>query len=223
MKKIMNEKTDKKAKTKRQSWKQDPQSVKSNIIEVATKEIATYGLSGSRINIIAEQSDTSKRMIYYYFKDKEGLYQAVLESVYSSIRKKEQELKLDHLSPIKALEELVEFTILHHSNNPDFIRLIMVENIHQGKYLKLSKTIKELNLSAIERIEDIYERGVKSGDFRKGLKPIEIHWHISAVSFFNIANRSTFSIAFDYDSCSKENQEPLRKTIKEVILKFVSN
>lgn len=211
-----------KNKSKRQSWKQDPETVKANIIKVATKEISTNGLAGSRINIIAEQSDTSKRMIYYYFGDKEGLYQTVLESVYESIRKKEDELRLDHLTPLEALEELIEFTFLHHKNNPDFIRLIMNENFHEAKYLKLSKTIRELNKPAVKRVEDIYTRGVLSGDFRKELKPIEIHWQISALSFFNIANRSTFSIAFDYDSGSKENEASLIKNIKESILRFVS-
>lgn len=219
----MKKNIDKKnSKSKRQSWKQDPETVKSNIIQVATKEIATYGLAGSRINIIAEQSDTSKRMIYYYFGDKEGLYKVVLESVYKSIRKKEEELKLIHLSPIKAFEELIEFTFLHHKNNPDFIRLIMNENFHEAKYLKLSKIIRDLNYSAIKRVENIYKRGVLSGDFRSNLKPIEIHWQISALSFFNIANRSTFSIAFDYDSGEEENEASLIKNIKESILRLIS-
>lgn len=211
-----------KTKTKRSNWKQSPETVKSNILKVATEEMANNGLAGSRINVIAEQSDTSKRMIYYYFGDKEGLYQAVLESAYESIRKKEQELNLDHLSPVEALEELVEFTILHHNNNPDFIRLIMVENIHKAKYLKLSKKIRGLNSSAIDRIDNIYKRGVESGDFIEGLKPIEIHWYISAFSFFNIANRNTFSVAFDYDSGLQSNKDSLVKNIKSMILQYIS-
>lgn len=222
MKEKIDIKNPQKKVNKRPGWKQSPETVKANIIKIATKEIATNGLAGSRINIISEQSDTSKRMIYYYFGDKEGLYQAVLESVYESIRKKEEELKLDHLTPLKALEELIEFTFLHHKNNPDFIRLIMDENFHEAKYLKLSSTIRNLNSPAISRVENIYKRGVLSGDFREGLKPIEIHWQISALSFFNSANRSTFSVAFDYDSGSKENEISLIKNIKESILGLVS-
>jgi AcrR family transcriptional regulator len=64
----------------------DPDGTKRNIIEVATAEFAGKGLSGARVDDIAARTKTSKRMIYYYFGGKEGLYVAVLESAYRSIR-----------------------------------------------------------------------------------------------------------------------------------------
>ena len=57
----------------------DPDRTKANILEVATHEFSEKGLSGARIDEIAERTRTSKRMIYYYFESKEGLYRAVLE------------------------------------------------------------------------------------------------------------------------------------------------
>ena len=208
-------------KTSRQGWKQDPESVKADILRVATNEIATYGLSGSRINVIAEKCKTSKRMIYYYFGDKKGLYRAVLESTYRSIRGGEKKLELDHLPPIKALETLVEFTFRNHSRNPDFIRLIMIENIHYGKYLEHLTTIKELNAPAINRVENIYNRGLEAGYFRDGITPLELHWYISALSFFNVSNRASFSMVFGDTLSSKDNQDQLVLHIKEMILRFI--
>lgn len=206
---------------KRQTWKQDPKMVKDNILKVATKEMSTHGLSGSRINVIAEQCDTSKRMIYYYFKDKEGLYKAVLEATYRSIRNAENSLNIENLHPKEALEELIDFTIIHHSNNPDFIRLIMIENIHNSKYLKLSSIIQELNSPAIKRIEDIYKKGVKENVFKNGLDPLEIHWYISALSFFNVSNKSSFNTAFGTKLSSIEKQKELALHIKQMIINFV--
>lgn len=205
----------------RQGWKQDPDSVKADILRVATKEMAAYGLSGSRINVIAEKCKTSKRMIYYYFSDKEGLYRAVLESTYRSIRGEEKELDLEHLSPIEALETLVEFTFRHHIRHPDFIRLIMIENIHHGEFLKHSDTIKELNIPAIKRVEAIYERGLKDGYFREGISPLELHWYISALSFFNVSNKTSFSLLFGDSLNSEESQEQLALHVKEMILRFI--
>jgi AcrR family transcriptional regulator len=69
-------KADPKRKT---TWKKDPAAVKENILTIATEEFAARGLSGANINEIAQKTATSKRMIYYYFGDKEGLYQHVLE------------------------------------------------------------------------------------------------------------------------------------------------
>ncbi|MCB1760598.1 MAG: TetR family transcriptional regulator [Gammaproteobacteria bacterium] len=207
--------------TARQGWKQDPASVKADILKVATGEIATYGLSGSRINVIAEKCKTSKRMIYYYFGDKEGLYRAVLECAYESVRSGEQDLKLDHLMPIPALETLVEFTFRHHSQHPDFIRLIMIENVHNGKYLAQSETIKEVNAPAINRVKKIYERGLQEGYFREGFTALELHWYISALSFFNVSNRASFSMVFGDSLGSAEGQERLVAHTKEMILRFV--
>lgn len=202
--------------SKRKTWKQNPESVKENILKIAREEIVLNGLGGSSINIIAQRSDTSKRMIYYYFKDKQGLYQAVLESTYESIRNSEKALQTDNLEPIKALKELVLFTIKHHMANPEFIRLIMIENMHNSSYMKELSTIKELNAPAIKRVEDIYQKGLKSSDFREGLTPLEIHWQISALSFFNVSNNSSFTTAFG--EMSKEKHE---KNIVDTVLRFV--
>jgi len=64
----------------------DPQGTKRNIIEIATEEFAGKGFSGARVDDIAARTKTSKRMIYYYFGGKDGLYIAVLEAAYRSIR-----------------------------------------------------------------------------------------------------------------------------------------
>src|SRR4026207_2338574 len=87
----------------RGGWKQDPAGVQRNILAVAMTEFAANGLSGARIDEIAAKTHTSKRMIYYYLGDKEGLYGRVLEEAYRQVRAGEQELELDHLSPLEAL------------------------------------------------------------------------------------------------------------------------
>src|SRR5262245_61703388 len=87
----------------------DPEATKRDILEVATDEFARNGLAGSRIDEIAERTRTSKRMIYYYFGDKDGLYLAVLQNAYSRIRGIEAGLSIDHLPPTDALARLVEF------------------------------------------------------------------------------------------------------------------
>jgi AcrR family transcriptional regulator len=205
----------------RQGWKQNPESVKADILKVATAEIASNGLAGSRINEIAEKCQTSKRMIYYYFSDKEGLYRAVLEAAYHSVREGEAELALDHLSPIAAMERLVDFTFRHHRNNPDFIRLIMIENIHHGKFLKHIESIKPLNESAINRIATIYERGLQEGYFRDGISPLELHWYISAFSFFNVSNQVSFNIVFGEELLVDGNVDSLIQHIQEMLLRFI--
>ena len=157
-----------KAGNGRQGWKQDPAGVRANILAVAREEFAASGLSGARIDEIAAKTRTSKRMIYYYFTDKDGLYREVLEEAYREVRAGEEALELGDLKPIEALRRLVEFTFDHHSRNPDFIRLVMIENIHDARYLARSPGIKKVNKTAIDRLERIYGRDWRRASSGRG-------------------------------------------------------
>ena len=199
----------------------DPQRTMANIVEVATKEFADKGLSGARIDEIAALTHTSKRMIYYYFTSKEGLYVAVLEDAYRRIRSIEATLNLDDLEPEAALRKLVGFTFDYQLANPDFIRLVMTENIHNGEFLAQSKTIQQLNVPVINAVKAVYDRGVKAGVFRRGLDAVELHMSISALCFFNVANRHTFALIFKRDMTDPEAMEGRRKNIVEMLARYV--
>ncbi len=201
----------------------DGEATKRNIIEVATGEFARNGLSGARVDAIAAKTHCSKRMIYYYFGDKEGLYLRVLEEAYRRVRSVESTIDLDHLEPIQALRRLIEFTFDHHHSHEDFIRLVMIENIHHGDYLRRSSVIQNLNAAAIDVLDRLYRRGLAAGLFRPGLAPIDLHWQISALCFFNVSNRATFSSIFRYDMTSAPELARIRDMVSETILRFVLN
>ena len=199
----------------------DPERTMADIIDVATREFSEKGLAGARIDVIAEAMRTSKRMIYYYFSSKEGLYIAVLEEAYRRIRHIETELHLEDLPPEDALRKLVGFTVDYQLANPDFIRLVMTENIHRGEYLAQSKAIRKLNVPAIEGLRAVYERGVAAGVFRSGLDMIDLHMSISALSFFNTANRHTFALIFDRKLDDPATLIARRDSIIEMVVRFV--
>jgi AcrR family transcriptional regulator len=201
---------------------QDPEGTRRNILEIASEEFALNGLSGARVDEIAARTRSSKRMIYYYFGDKEGLYLSALENAYRLVREGEAKLDIEGLSPIEALSRLVEFTFDHHHQHEEFIRMVMIENIHHGQYLERSKVIRELNITAIDHIARIYARGVDDGVFRPGLDPVELHWQISALCFFNVSNRATFSRIFGRDFGSAEALERLRRNAVDMLVRFVA-
>lgn len=200
--------------------KNDPERVQADIMRVATTEFAEKGLSGARIDEIAEKTKTSKRMIYYYFKDKETLYLKALERSYQQVRRQEGELELDHLEPVTALTKLVAFTFKHHIDNPDFIRMVMIENIHHGRFIEQSEFIQSLNAGAVDELEKVYRRGVEADLFREGLEAIELHWLISALSFFNVSNRYTFSRIFNWDQNNDQNQLKLESHVIDMVLRY---
>ena len=209
------------AKPKPRSWKQDPEAVRADILKAARTEFAEHGLSGARVQDIADRIQTSKRMIFYYFGDKEGLYRAVLEEAYRSVRKGEAALDLDGLAPDKALARLVEFTFDHHRDNPDFIRLVMIENIHRGRHMQNIATLGSTSTAAINQLTRICDAGRKAGVFRADVDPLFLHWQISAMSFFNVSNQSTFAINFGDGLFQAEEQSKLKQTVVACILRSV--
>ena len=208
-------------KRKAPSRTNDPARTMAEILEVATTEFADKGLSGARIDEIAAATRTSKRMIYYYFGSKEGLYVAVLEAAYGRMRQIEADLHLNDLSPEAALRRLVEFTYDHHQSNEEFIRLVMSENVHRGEYLAQSKEIQKLNGSALQTIQDLYNRGVKKGVFKKNLTPLEIHSAISALTFFNVSNQHTFGLIFKSNSPQGKAQTLKKAQVVDMMVSYV--
>lgn len=199
----------------------DPERTMANIMEVAMAEFAEKGLAGARIDEIAAATQTSKRMIYYYFQSKEGLYLAALEESYRRMREIESQQHLEDLEPEAALRKLVEFTFDHHASNENYIRLVISENMNRGQFLAQSQTIQQLNVPAISSIRKLYERGVASGVFRPGLDAIDIHASISALTFFNVSNRHTFGLIFKRDLTDPKVAAARRTAITEMVLRYV--
>ncbi|CAD5375155.1 TetR family transcriptional regulator [Rubrivivax sp. A210] len=199
----------------------DPERTMADILEVATHEFSEKGLAGARIDVIADATRTSKRMIYYYFGSKEGLYVAVLEEAYRRIRSIETDLQLDDLGPVEALRRLVAFTVDYQLANPDFVRLVMTENIHRGEYIARSKAIQKLNVPAIDAVRKVYERGLAEGVFRAGIDAVDLHMSISALSVFNVANKHTFALIFKRDLDAPEAIAARRESIVEMVVRFL--
>src|SRR5262245_15219179 len=199
----------------------DPDGNRRNIIEVATQEFAEKGFSGARVDEIAARTKTSKRMIYYYFGGKEQLYIAVIEEAYRKIRSIESGLDLVHQSPEDAMRALVGFTFDYQNAHPEFVRLVMNENILNGAYVAQSKDIQRLNRAVINTVSDLLARGQREGSFRADLDPVDLHMSISALCFFNVANRATFSTIFKRDMGSQKALAARRAQVVDLILRYV--
>jgi AcrR family transcriptional regulator len=198
----------------------DPEKTKAEILQVASRYFAEKGLSGARVDEIAEQTNTSKRMIYYYFESKEGLYLAVLERAYLGIRRIEYEVDVTATTPTEALRALVGYTFDYQFENPDFVRLVAIENIHHAEYIRRIPGIREHNAPVIAQLADLLARGVECGEFRRGLEAVDLHWMISAFAVFNVANEGTFSYLFGSDGRSSEGHAARREVVVEAILRW---
>src|SRR5437868_761554 len=164
----------------------DAERTRAEIIEVASHEFADKGYTGARVDEIAARTSTTKRMIYYYFGGKEQLYIAVLEQAYSVIRALERQVDVEHLEPEEALRQLAALTFDHHEANPDFIRLVSIENIHHAEHLVQSEILAGLADPALGGLTVVLERGRAAGRFRTDADPLDVHMIISSFCVFRL-------------------------------------
>lgn len=201
--------------------KPDAARTRQDILSVARAEFTEHGLSGARVDAIAEKTRTTKRMIYYYFGSKEGLYSAVLEQAYAGIRTEEATLDLDTLDPETALRRMIEFTFDYHDQHPDFVRLVAVENIHQGQYLAQMANIQEVNADVIRTLGRILAKGQATGLFRRNCAPLDVHLLISGLCFHRVSNRYTFGTIFGLDLTDPAVRARHRRMVSDVVLTWL--
>jgi TetR/AcrR family transcriptional regulator len=179
--------------------RRDPDRTREAILIAAQAEFTAKGLSGGRVDEIARRARVNKRMIYHYFKSKDGLYLAALERVYEDLRGTERTLDLAHLEPEAAIQRLVEFNFDYSREHPELISLLNNENLHRARHLRKSKKVRELHSPFVQLIGDILRRGVAKGVFRPGLDPVDLYVTIAAVGYFYLSNNWTLSAIFGRD------------------------
>jgi len=198
----------------------DAERTRAELLAVATEVFAQDGYSGARVDDIAERTRTTKRMIYYYFGSKEGLYLAVLENAYRGIRQAERGIDLAHSDPVAAIRELAELTYDYHVTHDDFIRLVSIENIHRGAFIRRIDALRSLSQPAKTLLDEILERGRAAGVLRSDVDAIDVHLVISAYCVFQVANRHTFGYLFDMDF--DDRRAHLRALIGDVVVSWLA-
>ena len=199
----------------------DAERTRLEILEVATREFADQGFAGARVDEIAAQTRTTKRMIYYYFGGKERLFVAVLERAYATIRAAEQTIDVDHLDPVAAIRRLAELTFDHHESHPDFIRLVSIENIHRARHIAGREEFAGQNSPVIELIEDILARGRREGAFTREVDAVDLHMMISAFCVFRVGNRHTFGAIFDRDLTDPGRRDHYRRMLGDMVVEYL--
>ncbi len=157
----------------------DAEATQAVILAAAEEEFAQHGLIAARTEAIAAKTGVAKSMIYYYFNDKEGLYQAVLEQSHANLLQAMQKLELEQLSPEIALEKFLQTLLDCVSQNPRLPTIMFHEAVqNRGKYYKQSSSA---NIDTI--LIEILEQGVHLGLFRP-LDPFQSAINIMGACLF---------------------------------------
>ena len=200
----------------------DAERTRAELLAVATEVFAEDGYSGARVDDIAERTRTTKRMIYYYFGSKEGLYLAVLQDAYNGIRDAERSIDVDHTDPLPAMRQLAELTFDHHVTHEAFIRLVAIENIHRGEFINRLESLRTASQPAVTRLDEILQRGRATGDFRDDVHALDVHLLISSYCVFQVANKYTFGHLFGVDFDDPAQRRHMRAMIGDIVVAWLT-
>jgi len=133
------------------------------VLAAAEIEFATHGFTAARTERIAARANVVKGMIFHYFKNKEGLYEAVLERAYQPFSEALDKSLDTNLSATNALLTFVDRLVTVMIKNPLFPAIFMLESIQGG-----GEHFRKLGMPSLyKRLETLLKRGIAAGEFRK--------------------------------------------------------
>lgn len=211
--------------TNGRKFRRDPDLTRREILDAAAEEFALHGPHDARTDDIAERTNTSKRMIYYYFDSKEALYERVLLENYMGIRGLETSLDLAELEPVDGLVKLIRATLDFYEENPNLVRIVTLENLHkQGEVAARIPDFQKLNASALRTLSELLDRGRAEGVFRSGEgapDALDVHQVLSALVLNRVDHQATFRAAFGRDMLGGQDGGHVRALIEETVLRLV--
>ena len=205
----------------KKNGKRDPAKNRGRILGAALEEFSRHGLGGARVDRIAARAGANKRMLYYYFGNKDALFLAVLESRYAHIRRAEQGLRLGDFNPAEGIRRLVAFTWNYYLKHPEFLTLLNSENLHRARHLRRSRQIAAMHSPLVAMLRGLLARGVRKGQFRRGVDPVQLYISIAALGYFYLSNRHTLSTIFERDLLAARNKSERLKHMTALVLGYL--
>jgi len=157
------------ARTVRLGTRGRPEESRAAILKAAVREFAQEGVAGARTEAIARSAGVNKALLYYYFKDKEALYRAVLDQVFGGVRAAIHNSLSQDLSPREKLASYVCAHFDYVASNPLYPRIVQAEFLRagHGDPSRLQRLAKQYFWPVFQDLSTLLKEGTQSGDFRR--------------------------------------------------------
>jgi len=181
-----------------------PEQSRAAILKAAVREFAREGVAAARTDAIARSAGVNKALLYYYFKDKEALYQAVLDEVFSGVRAAIQDALSQQLPPRERLQAYVRAHFDYIASHPLYPRIVHAEFLRAGKDpSRLQRIAKQYFRPVFADLAALLKEGAESGDFRQ-VNPVHFIPSIIAVIVFYFTTAPIMKVMTGADPMSPE-------------------
>lgn len=187
-------------------------ATKAKILAAAETEFAQKGLAGARVDNIARISGFNKNMIYQYYQSKEKLYETVIYNEYSKLSELENVIMEKDFDYKEKIETIVREYFLFLKSNPNFVRLIMWENLNEAKYIEASGALN-IKDPMLKMLKNTVEKGKNEKIFNKSADEKQVLISLITGAFSYFSNMYTLSKVIHIDL---ENDNTMNERIKIV-------
>ena len=146
-----------------------PKESRAAILRAAAQEFAEHGIAGARTDAIARAARVNKALLYYYFKDKETLYGAVLDNAFSGMKTNIFQVLDSDLPPREKIMAYVGAYFDFIASNQIYPKLMQREMMRarEGDSVHLNRLVKTYFQPIYRRVGELLHKGIAEGEFRK--------------------------------------------------------
>jgi len=194
-----------------------PEQTRAAILKAAVHEFAREGVAAARTDAIARSAKVNKALLYYYFKDKEALYQAVLDEVFTGVRAAIHQALSQPLPPRERMCAYVRAHFDYIASHPLYPRIVHAEFLTASKDAsRLQRVAKQYFRSVFAELAKLLQEGAASGEFRP-VNPMHFIPSMISIIVFYFTTAPILKIVTGFDPMSSVRLAERREAIVDFI------
>lgn len=195
-----------------------PQESRAAILQAAVREFSQEGIAGARIDAIARAAQVNKALVYYYFKDKEALYGAVLDQVFGGLTECINNALNKNSPPRDLILAYVGAHFDYIASHPLYPRIVQGEMMRAGRggATQLERIAKQYFRKIFSQVAEVLRRGMAAGDFRR-IDPMHFIPSMIAVITFYFNSAPVMRVVTGANPISKERIADRRAAVLDFI------
>lgn len=195
-----------------------PEQSRAAILQAAVREFSREGVAGARIDAIARAAGVNKALLYYYFKDKDALYEAVLDQVFGGMTTTVHEALSRDLPPRQKILTYAQAHFDYIASHPLYPRIVQGELMSAGRgtTTHLERIAKQYFRPLFSRVTEVLKAGQASGEFR-GVDPLQFVPSMIAVIVFYFTSAPVMRLMSGKDPLCAERIAARRAAVLDFI------
>jgi TetR/AcrR family transcriptional regulator len=195
-----------------------PEESRAAILQAAIREFSREGVAGARTDAIARAAGVNKALLYYYFKDKETLYAAVLDQVFGGLSQSIQKALSSDLPPREKLLAYVGAHFDYIASHPLYPRITQGEMMRaaRGAAPQLKRIAKQYFVPLFRKVAAVIAEGQATGDFRP-VDPLHFVPSMIAIIVFPFTNAPVLRTVAGVDPYASELVAARRVAVMDFI------